>query len=126
MSKIKIAIADDYKIFREGLAVILTDNDDMEIILEADTAEELLLQLERTTPDVLLLDLKMPGMGGIKATSIIRERFPTVKILIISMYEDEKFVTHMLKSGAHGYLLKNDEPDKIRKMIYDVMKLSNK
>jgi DNA-binding NarL/FixJ family response regulator len=120
MSKIKIAIADDYKIFREGLKVGLSADDSLEVILEADNGEELLKGLENNSPDVIIMDLKMPIMDGMEATKEVRKKFPSIKVLVVSMYEDDKFIIHLMENGANGYLLKNAEPDEIRRSIYSV------
>lgn len=120
MSKIKIAIADDYKIFREGLKVGLSADDSLEVILEADNGEDLLKGLESNSPDVIIMDLKMPIMDGMEATKEVRKKFPSIKVLVVSMYEDDKFIIHLMENGANGYLLKNAEPDEIRRSIYSV------
>ncbi len=118
MNRINIAIADDYKVFRDGLKAILSADENIEVVLEADNGAELLEALASISPDIILMDLKMPVMGGIEATNIVRQRYPQIKVLVISMYEDEKFITHLVKSGANGYLLKNTEPEDIRSAIY--------
>lgn len=118
MNRITIAIADDYKVFRDGLKAILSADENIEVVLEADNGAELLEALASISPDIILMDLKMPVMGGIEATNIVRQRYPQIKVLVISMYEDEKFITHLVKSGANGYLLKNTEPEDIRSAIY--------
>jgi len=120
MSKIKIAIADDYKIFREGLKVGLSADDSLEIIAEADNGEDLIKALETSSPDVIIMDLKMPIMDGMEATKIVRKKYPAMKVLVVSMYEDDKFIIHLMENGANGYLLKNAEPDEIRRSIYAV------
>ncbi len=120
MSKIRIAIADDYKIYRDGLKVGLSADDNMEIIAEADNGEDLLKTLETNSPDVILMDLKMPVMDGMEATKQVRKKYPAIKVLVITMYEDDKFIIHLMENGANGYLLKNAEPDEIIKSIYAV------
>lgn len=120
MSKIKIAIADDYKIFREGLKVGFSADEGVEVIMEADNGEDLLKLMESGTPDVILMDLKMPIMDGMEATKEVRKKYPSVKILVVSMYEDDKFIIHLMETGANGYLLKNAEPDEILRSIYAV------
>lgn len=121
MNKIKLAIADDYQVFREGVTVIVGLEDDMEFIFEAENGEELLQKLEVQQPDVILMDFKMPVMDGMKATRLVKEKYPAIKVIIISMYEDEKFVSSFKECGADGYLLKNAEPDEIISMIRKVM-----
>ena len=120
MSKIKIAIADDYKIYREGLKVGLSSDDNLEVIMEADNGEDLMKALETITPDVIIMDLKMPIMDGMEATKAVRKKYPNIKVLVVTMYEDDKFIIHLMENGANGYLLKNAEPDEIRKSIYSV------
>ncbi len=120
MSKIRIAIADDYKIFREGLKVGLSSDENLEVIMEADNGEDLLTALETTSPDVIIMDLKMPIMDGMEATKAVRKKYPTIKVLVVTMYDDDKFIIHLMENGANGYLLKNTEPDEIRKSIYAV------
>lgn len=120
MKKIKIAIADDYKIFRDGLKVGLSADENLEIILEADNGEDLLQGLEENKPDVILMDLKMPIMDGMEATKEIKKKNIQVKVLIVTMYDDDKFIIHLMENGANGYLLKNAEPEEIRKAIYAV------
>ena len=120
MKKIKIAIADDYKIFREGLKVSLGQDDKMQVIFEAENGEELIAAMETKKPDIIIMDLKMPIMDGMEATQVIRKKYSDVKVLVVSMYEDDKFIIHLMEIGANGYLLKNAEPDEIRKAIYAV------
>ena len=120
MSTIKIAIADDYKIFREGLKVGFSADENLEVIMEADNGEELLKALETMTPDVIIMDLKMPIMDGMEATKAVRKKYPAIKVLVVTMYDDDKFIIHLMENGANGYLLKNTEPDEIRKSIYAV------
>ncbi len=120
MEKIKIALADDYKIFREGLKVSLSLDEQIEIIHEADNGEDLLSNIEKQLPDIVIMDLKMPIMDGMEATKIIRKKFNEVKVLVVSMYDDDKFIIHLMEIGANGYLLKNAEPDEIRKAIHCV------
>lgn len=121
MSKIRLAIADDYKIFRDGLKVGMCEDENLEVLLEAENGQELLTALKKTTVDVILMDLKMPVMDGMEATKEVRKHFPDVKILVVTMYDDEKFIIHLMENGANGYLLKNAEPDEIIKAIYTVV-----
>lgn len=118
--KIKIAIADDYSIFRDGLKVGLKRDRNLEVSLEASNGFELLEGLEQQPIDVILMDLKMPGMDGIEATKEVKKRFSQVKVLVVTMYDDEKFIIHLMESGASGYLLKNTEPEEISRAIYEV------
>ena len=120
MSKIKIAIADDYKIYRDGLKVHLAPDDKLEVVLEADNGEELLKELPTAKPDVIIMDLKMPVMDGMEATKEVRKKYPAVKVLVVTMYDDDKFIIHLMENGANGYLLKNTEPEELQRSIYSV------
>ena len=120
MTKINIAIADDYKIFREGVKKCIAGDKALQVILEADNGEDLLNGFGDPLPDVVIMDLKMPVMDGMEATQIIRKKYPSVKVLVVTMYDDDKFIIHLMEIGANGYLLKNAEPDEIRKAIYSV------
>jgi DNA-binding NarL/FixJ family response regulator len=120
MSKIRIAIADDSSIFRDGLKVGLARDDNFELVLEAASGDELVAGIDRIPTDVVLMDLKMPGMDGMEATKVIRSQWDHVKVLAVTMYDDEKFVIHLMENGANGYLLKNADSAEIRKAIYCV------
>jgi DNA-binding NarL/FixJ family response regulator len=120
MEKIKIAIADDYAIIRDGLKVGLARDENFEVLFEAESGEELIKGVAKTPVDVVLLDLKMPGMDGMEAAGVLRQQFPTIKIIVMTMYDDEKFIIHLMEKGANGYLLKNADSAEIRKAIYAV------
>jgi DNA-binding NarL/FixJ family response regulator len=120
MKKITIAIADDYKIFREGIKKCIASDENLQVTLEADNGEDLINSFKNHQPDIVIMDLKMPIMDGMEATQIIHKQFPKVKVLVVTMYEDDKFIIHLMEMGANGYLLKNSEPDEIRKAIYTV------
>lgn len=121
METIRIAIADDHKLFRKGVILSLRLYTQLEFVLEAENGQELLDRLDSSGAQVVLMDLRMPGMDGIETTKIITERFPDIKVLVLTMYEDERFVYHLMENGANGYLLKNAEPQEIRKAIQEVM-----
>ena len=120
MRTIKIAIADDHKIYRDGLKVGLAADSGLEVVLEAENGEDLINKLEASTPDVILMDLKMPIMDGMEATKEIRKNFNSIKVLVVTMYDDDKFIIHLMENGANGYLLKNADSDEIRKSIHAV------
>lgn len=122
MSKIKVAIADDYKIFRDGLKVGMSADENLEVVLEADNGKELLDGLINTEVDVIIMDLKMPVMDGVEATREVREKYASTKVLVVTMYDDDKFIIHLMETGANGYLLKNADAEEIRKSIYAVHK----
>lgn len=120
MDKIKVAIADDYAIFRDGLKIGLKPDKNLQVVLEASNGIELLDGLIDKEVDVILMDLKMPIMDGIEATREVKKKFGATKVLAVTMYDDEKFIIHLMEIGANGYLLKNAEPEEIRKAIYTV------
>jgi hypothetical protein len=121
MDQIKIGIADDHKIFRKGVILSLRQYTNLSFIIEADNGDEMIEKLATERPDVILLDLRMPGKDGIEATKEISKKYPDIRILILTMYEDERFVSHLMENGANGYLLKNAEPAEIKKAILEVM-----
>ncbi|MEN9549915.1 MAG: hypothetical protein RIR12_2506 [Bacteroidota bacterium] len=120
MTTIKIAIADDHKIFRKGVILSLRLYSNIKFVLEAENGQELLDGLAAAAPDVVLMDLRMPGKDGIEATKTISKQYPHIKVLVLSMYEDERFVYHLMENGANGYLLKSSEPNEIRRAIMEV------
>jgi DNA-binding NarL/FixJ family response regulator len=122
MEEIKVAIADDHKIFRKGVILSLRSYTDLKFVMEADNGQELIDKIPETMPDVILCDLKMPVKDGIDATKMITKNYPGIRVIILTMYEDERFVGHLMDCGAAGYLLKSTEPTEIRKAIMDVMR----
>ena len=121
MKPITIGIADDYKIFRDGLKLCFNTDPNLDVILEADNGEELMEALKTQQPDIIIMDLNMPLLDGMEATKQIRKKYEHVKILVVTMYDNDKFIIHLMENGAHGYLLKNAEPKEIIKAIYAVM-----
>ncbi|MFN6374365.1 MAG: response regulator [Chitinophagia bacterium] len=121
MNIIRVGIADDHKIFRKGVILSLRQYTNISFIFEAENGEELLSMLEQEQPDVVLMDLRMPTKDGIETTKEVSRRFPDVKVLILTMFEDERFVSHLMENGANGYLLKNADPSEIKRAIMEVM-----
>lgn len=121
MGNIQVAIADDHKIFRKGVILSLRPYSNIRFVLEAENGDELLANIEAAKPDVVLMDLRMPGKDGIDTTRIISKQYPHIKVLVLSMYEDERFVYHLMENGANGYLLKSSEPNEIRRAIMEVV-----
>ncbi|MEM8830624.1 MAG: response regulator transcription factor [Cyanobacteria bacterium P01_G01_bin.19] len=104
---VRILIIDDQKIVREGIKMLLSKSAEIEIIGDASNGKEGLEQIESKQPDVVLLDIDMPGISGITAAQEIKVRFPEVKIIMLSSHEDEEYVQKATESGAKGYLLKD-------------------
>lgn len=120
MKPIKYAIADDHKIFRKGLRLILDDDNELECIGEAENGKQLLALLDMAPVDVILLDLKMPEMDGIEVTKNVRFKHPTIKIVILTMHDDEHYILHLMEAGANGYLIKNADPEEVKTAIHAV------
>lgn len=117
---IRVAIADDHKIFRKGVILSLRHYTNIKFVLEAENGDDLLRNIEEANPDVVLMDLRMPIKDGIEATKYISTHYPKISVLVLSMHDDDKFVVHLMENGANGYLLKSAEPQEIRKAILDV------
>ena len=122
--KIKLAIADDHGLFRSGLAQILSGYEDLEVVFEAKNGKELVTKIAKLPakerPDVCILDINMPVMNGYDAAKSITTNHPKIKILALSMFDDEAIIIKMFHSGAHGYILKDIEPNELRKAIRSV------
>jgi len=121
MIQIKVAIADDHKIFRKGVILSLRTYPNIKFVQEAEHGDELLAGLAESQPDVVLMDLRMPQKDGIETTKLISKLYPNIKVLVLTMYEDERFVSHLMENGANGYLLKSADPSEIKKAIIEVM-----
>ena len=104
MEAIRILIADDHAIVRSGLRVLLESMPDIEVVGDAGTGEETIDQVASLQPDVLLLDIAMPGMNGLEAARLIREQAPQVRIIVLTMYDDEAYLRQFLEVGAAGYV----------------------
>ncbi|QBG54608.1 DNA-binding response regulator [Bacillus amyloliquefaciens] len=108
-----VMIADDQSIVREGLKMILSLHEGIEVSGEASCGEEVLNLLPQTETDVILMDIRMPGMDGIEATKAVKSRYPSVKVIILTTFEDGHYIFAGLKSGADGYILKDADSDEI-------------
>ena len=122
MDLIKVAIADDHQIFRKGVILSMRSYTEFKFVMEAENGEDLLAKIPEAAPDVILCDLKMPIKDGIDATKQITKDYPHIRVIILTMYEDERFVGHLMDCGAAGYLLKSTDPAEIKKAILEVMR----
>lgn len=107
MKKIRIVMADDVEVVRLGVSALLSTVDDFEVVAQAANGEDAVAAVKKFSPDVVLLDLEMPKMTGVEAAKVIKFMYPKTKILILSGFENEKYVTQILKSGAGGYVVKS-------------------
>ena len=107
MKKTRILIADDHSVVRSGLRLLLQSSPDFTVIAEAEDGEEAVTLVERHKPDVVIMDISMPKLNGIEATGIMKQSNPDIKIIILTVHEDEEYVYQMLRAGASGYVLKS-------------------
>lgn len=107
MKKVKVIIADDHQIVIDGLKSLLVQEENIEVVGQALNGKEVLTILEKKEVDIVVLDIEMPLLSGIETTKIIKEKYPNIKVLILSMYNTEKFVHNVIEIGADGYILKN-------------------
>lgn len=114
---IRVMIADDQIIVREGLKKILSLDKEIEVVCEADNGYDVLEKLANHIIDIILMDVRMPKMDGIKTTSMVKDRYPKVKIIILTTFDEDEYLFEGIKNGISGYLLKDSEIDYIIKSI---------
>ncbi len=117
---IKLALVDDHTLFRQGIKLLLEDMDSVELIIEGSNGRELLDAMEDQVPDIILLDLEMPVLNGIETSKIIKEKYEDTGIIILTMYDDEQIIAHLMEIGANGYLLKDTTEEELHKAIHSV------
>jgi DNA-binding NarL/FixJ family response regulator len=109
MSIAKVLLVDDHTVVRQGLKALLAGEPDIEIVGEANNGREALHQMSTLRPDIVLMDISMPGLNGIEATRQIRQEYPDVKVVVLSMHTNEEYVFQVLRAGARGYVLKQSD-----------------
>jgi DNA-binding NarL/FixJ family response regulator len=114
---LRVILADDHPVFRHGLSDLLGAEEDIEIAAQAGTGDEVVAQALEHLPDVVLMDLRMPGLNGIEATRAIATSAPSVRILVLTMHDDDESVFSAVRSGASGYLLKGARRDEILRAV---------
>jgi len=119
--EIQLAIIDDHKIFRDGIRMAMKNREFINVIWEADNGREMLQKFKLTRPDVVIMDLKMPEIDGIKAVQLLKKEYSEVRIIILSMYDDKDTITKMMEYGANAYLTKTADADEIYKAIITCM-----
>ncbi len=117
MDSLRVLIADDHPFFRDGMRMFLETTPDIAVVGEAATGEEAVAQAETLQPDVILMDIKMPGMSGIEATRRILGTNPSVHVLVVTMFEDDATVFTAMRAGARGYVLKDAQKDDVLRAI---------
>ena len=119
--QIKVSIADDHKIFRDGIKMALRDRDYLKILWEAEDGKDLMHKLKIKQPDVLLMDIRMPEVDGVNAIGLIRKEYEELKIIVLTMYDDQEMITKMMEMGANAYLTKTTDPEEIYQAILTCM-----
>lgn len=119
--KTQIFIVDDHKLFRDGLKFILQESGDIEVVGEASDGKEFLDLLNYIVPDIVLMDISMPGMNGVEASKIALERYPHLKILVLSMFGDDAYYNSMIDIGVKGFILKDCDANELKDAIKTVL-----
>lgn len=120
MDRIQLLIADDHEVYRDGLKNLVEKSPGIEVIGEAANGKELIGMCRQQLPDVILTDIMMPVMDGIEATAVITKEFPTVRVIALSMFNQDNLIMDMLNAGAIGYLIKNAHKTEIIDAIHSV------
>lgn len=121
MTKVKIAIVDDHKLYRETLKLLIEKLNACKIISEASNGEEFLMQLDKIVPDIVFMDVKMPIMNGIIATKEALKIHPKMKVIGLSMLEDQEYIDQIKKAGAISYLKKDQGEKEFRRLIMNII-----
>jgi DNA-binding NarL/FixJ family response regulator len=117
---IKVLIADDHVFYREGVRAFLSNSPDIDVVAEAGNGDEAIAKANELQPDVILMDLKMPGMNGIESTRRVHEANPKIGVLVLTMFDDDDSVFAAMRAGARGYLLKDADKDEVVRAIVAV------
>jgi len=114
---IKVAIADDHKIFRDGIKMALSGKENLKMLWEADNGKDMMHKISIKRPEVLLMDIRMPEIDGINAIEMIRKEYEDIKIIVLTMYDDQQMINKMMEMGANAYLTKTTDPEEIYNAI---------
>jgi len=120
MTVINIAIADDHAILIMGLKTLLESHPGLHVVIESQNGQQLLERLREISVDLIIMDVKMPGLDGIATTYLLKDLYPGIKVLAYSMYEEEKYIIGMMQAGANGYLNKTAAPDEMIRAVYSI------
>jgi len=119
--KLKIYIADDHTLFRKAMVNLLQTFEDVGEVKDAEHGKALLTLMKYEAPDVAIIDLQMPVMDGTDTCQVIVDKYPDVKIIVLTMHDSERYILHMMEMGVHAFLLKNTEPDELEEAIHSVI-----
>lgn len=119
---IKVLIVDDHRLFREGLTTLLKEIDEIDVVGDAQNGKDAMIQVRELRPDMVLMDIEMPEMNGIEAIRLISHKFPDIKILALTSYEDDEHVYSAILAGAYGYVVKRTNKDELVKIIKSTYK----
>jgi len=122
MDRIRVLIVDDHQLFRRGVSALLAGREDMEVVGEASTGAEAIERARELMPDVVLMDIKMPGMDGLAATRQLKAEMPCARIMMLTVSETDEDLFEAIKAGASGYLLKNVDPDTLVACVQQVQR----
>lgn len=122
---IKVMLVDDHRLVRAGLKRVLAESPEMQIVAEASTGEEALELAPKCQPNIVLMDINMPGIGGLETTRRLKQRMPEVKVIAVSMHLEEPYPSRMLAAGANGYISKDSAADEVMAAIRRVSSGSN-
>jgi two-component system response regulator NreC len=118
--KIRVLIADDHSMFREGIRLRLKGESDIEVVGDVSNGNEIIAVVEAVKPHLVLMDITMPGMNGLEATKLLKDRFPDTHVLVLTMHRSEEYLIEMLKLGASGYVLKASDTAQLVDAIREV------
>lgn len=121
MKPIKVSLADDHKLFRDGLKALLNTDKQIEVVGEAKNGHELINIIEKYMPDVVLVDISMPELNGLDAIIKLKAEYPDLKFIVLTMHEDSEYIMKSIKHGAHGYLLKNVDEEELKNAVKTVV-----
>ena len=118
---IRILLVDDQPLFRGAIASLIAEQDDMVVVGEAENGLDAVEQAHQLVPDLVVMDVEMPGMNGVEATSLIREQLPGVKVVMLTVSESDEHLFDAIRYGAHGYLLKDLRPEQLFDLLRSVI-----
>jgi two-component system response regulator DegU len=117
MKKLKVYIADDHTLFRKAIVGMIQNFNKVKLVKDAENGKDLLVLIKKEEPDVAIVDMQMPVLDGVETCEYLIEKYPAIKLIILTMHDSEKYILHMMELGVHGYLLKNTDPEELEAAI---------